>query len=46
MRKVVAVCIALLLIGNEVISAAALCVPACIGLAKFLKAVAEGGAFD
>ena len=41
MRKVVAVCIALLLIGNEVISAAALCVICCIGVAKLLTAAAK-----
>lgn len=48
MKKIMVVCIALLLmlIGNEVISLGALCALACIGLAKFLKAAAEGGAFD
>lgn len=46
MKKIMVVCIALLLINNEVISLGALCVLACIGLAKFLKAAAKGGAFD
>ena len=48
MKKIMVVCIALLLmlIGTEVISLGAVCVLASIGLTKFLKAAAEGGAFD
>lgn len=37
---------ALILFGNEVISWAALCVLAGLGLVSFLKAAAKGGAFD
>lgn len=44
MKKTVAGCVILLLIGNEVISWAALCVLACAVTIKLLKAAAEGGA--
>ena len=46
MKTIIAVCVLLLLIGNEVISWAALCVLACAGMIKLFKAAAEGGAFD
>lgn len=46
MKKVIAVFVLLLMIGNEVISLAALCVLAGWGLVAFLKASAKGGAFD
>lgn len=44
MKKIVAGCVILLLIGNEVISWAALCVLACVGLIKLLEVAGEGGA--
>lgn len=46
MKTIIIVCVLLLLIGNEVISWAALCSLACIGMIKLFKAAAEGGAFD
>ena len=46
MKKIIVASALLLLLGNEVISWAALCVLACAGMIKLLKAAAEGGAFD
>lgn len=46
MKTMITVCVLLLLIGNEVISWAALSVLACVGMIKLFKAAAEGGAFD
>ena len=47
MKKIlIAGALALILFGNEVISWAALCILAAVGLAAFLKAAAKGGAFD
>lgn len=44
MKTIITVCLLLLLIGNEVISWAALCVLACVGLIKLLEVAGEGGA--
>ena len=46
MKKIIIACALLLLLGNEVISWAALCVIALAGTIKLLKAAAEGGAFN
>lgn len=46
MKIVIAGCIALLAIGNEVTSLIALTALCCIGLIKLFSAMAEGGAFD
>lgn len=46
MKKIIIACALLLLIGNEVISWAVLCVLAFAGMIKLLKVAAEGGAFD
>lgn len=46
MKIIIAVAVALLFFGNEVIAWAALVVLAGIGLCKLLKAAAEGGFFN
>lgn len=46
MRKIIAGCVVLLAIGNEVTSIVALCVLCSIGVAKLLTVAAKGGAFD
>ena len=46
MKKIIIASALLLLLGNEAISWAALCVLACAGTIKLLKVASEGGAFD